>query len=91
VQIVDIEADEPGAAHRAGEAEQDDGLIAKPRQAVRNSGDHRPDCSADDRRFAGRCYAAGATDTDPPPMKWSDSRYVFDIKEDCNGQEALQA
>src|SRR5262249_26782981 len=29
--------------------------------------------------------------TDPPPMKWSDLRYVFDIKEDCNGKEALQA
>src|SRR5262249_159019 len=28
---------------------------------------------------------------DPPPMKWSDLRYVFDIKEDCNGKEALQA
>src|SRR5262249_25599143 len=24
-------------------------------------------------------------------MKWSDLRYVFDIKEDCNGKEALQA
>jgi hypothetical protein len=22
---------------------------------------------------------------DPPPLKWSDLRYVFDIKEDCNG------
>src|SRR5262249_45584476 len=28
---------------------------------------------------------------DPPPLKWSDLRYVFDIKEDCNGKEALQA
>ena len=25
---------------------------------------------------------------DPPPLKWSDLRYVFDIKEDCNGKEA---
>src|SRR5438067_4208635 len=24
---------------------------------------------------------------DPPPLKWSDLRYVFDIKEDCNGKE----
>src|SRR5262249_23212199 len=24
-------------------------------------------------------------------MKWSDSRYVFDIQEDCNGKEAIQA
>ena len=24
-------------------------------------------------------------------MKWSDLRYVFGIKEDCNGKEALQA
>jgi hypothetical protein len=30
-------------------------------------------------------------DTDPPPLKWSDLRYVFDIKEDCNGKEAIQA
>src|SRR5262249_6773618 len=28
---------------------------------------------------------------DPPPLKRSDLRYVFDIKEDCNGKEALQA
>jgi len=27
----------------------------------------------------------------PPPLKWSDLRYVFDIKEDCNGKEAIQA
>ena len=25
---------------------------------------------------------------DPPPLKWSDLRYVFDIQEDCNGKEA---
>ena len=28
---------------------------------------------------------------DSPPLKWSDLRYVFDIKEDCNGKEAIQA
>src|SRR5262249_7836183 len=28
---------------------------------------------------------------DPPPLKWSDLRYVFDNKEDCNGKEAIQA
>ena len=28
---------------------------------------------------------------DPPPLKWSDLRYVFDIQEDCNGKEAIQA
>jgi AraC-like DNA-binding protein len=28
---------------------------------------------------------------DPPPLKWSDLRYVFDIKEDCNVKEAIQA
>ena len=33
----------------------------------------------------------GAAATDPPPLKWSDLRYVFDIKEDCNGKEAIQA
>jgi hypothetical protein len=27
----------------------------------------------------------------PPPLKWSDLRYVFDIKEDCNGKDAIQA
>jgi hypothetical protein len=25
--------------------------------------------------------------SDPPPLKWSDLRYVFDIKEDRNGKE----
>ena len=28
--------------------------------------------------------------TDPPPKKWSDLRYVFELKEDCNGTEAIQ-
>jgi hypothetical protein len=23
-----------------------------------------------------------------PPLKWSDLRYVFDIKQDCNGKES---
>jgi hypothetical protein len=32
-----------------------------------------------------------STRSDPPPLKWSDLRYVFDIKEDCNGKEAIQA
>jgi hypothetical protein len=27
---------------------------------------------------------------DPPPKKWSDLRYVFELKEDCNGTEAIQ-
>src|SRR5262249_24827270 len=30
-------------------------------------------------------------DGDPPPLKWSDLRYVFDIQEDWNGKEAIQA
>jgi len=30
-------------------------------------------------------------DPDPPPLKWSDLRYVSDIEEDGNGKEALQA
>src|SRR5262245_17846210 len=30
-------------------------------------------------------------DGDPPPLKWSDLRYVCDIQEDCNGKEAIQA
>src|SRR5262245_27049959 len=29
--------------------------------------------------------------SEPPPLKWSDLRYVSDIKEDCNGKEAIQA
>jgi hypothetical protein len=38
-------------------------------------------------------FAWGTPDlfNDPPPLKWSDLRYVFDIKEDCNGKEAIQA
>jgi hypothetical protein len=28
---------------------------------------------------------------DPPPLKWSDWRYVLGIKVDCNGKEAIQA
>jgi hypothetical protein len=35
--------------------------------------------------------ATVTTDPDPPPLKWSDLRYVFDIKEDCNVKEAIQA
>jgi len=31
------------------------------------------------------------TAVDPPPLKWSGLRYVFDIQEDCNGKEAIQA
>jgi hypothetical protein len=30
-------------------------------------------------------------EADPPPLKWSDLRYVYDIKEDRNGKEAIQA
>ena len=36
-------------------------------------------------------FAASQLNTDPPPLKWSDLRYVFDIQEDCNGKEAIQA
>jgi hypothetical protein len=35
--------------------------------------------------------AYSLTLSDPPPLKWSDLRYVFDIKEDRNGKEAIQA
>src|SRR5262249_18918781 len=34
--------------------------------------------------------SAAAPSVDPPPLKWSDLRYVFDIQEDCNGKEAIQ-
>jgi hypothetical protein len=30
------------------------------------------------------------TTTDPPPLKWSDLRYVFDSEEGHDGKEALQ-
>jgi len=40
-------------------------------------------------RMAWAMMAKGVID--PPPLKWSDLRYVFDIKEDCNGKEAIQA
>jgi hypothetical protein len=33
----------------------------------------------------------GSYTIDPPPLKWSDLKYVFDIKEDSNGKEAIQA
>jgi hypothetical protein len=36
------------------------------------------------------CAAGAVLNSDPPPLKWSDLRYVFDIKEDCNGKEAIQ-
>src|SRR5262249_17494172 len=44
------------------------------------------------KTFAELGYIAiGLEGADPPPLKWSDLRYVFDIKEDCNGKEAIQA
>ena len=47
---------------------------------------------AGDRRVDGvQIHDPAPRAPDPPPMKWSDLRYVFDIKEDCNGPEALQA
>ena len=36
-------------------------------------------------------FVLGIATIDPPPLKWSDLRYVFDIKEDSNGKEAIQA
>jgi len=27
----------------------------------------------------------------PPLLKWPNLRYVFDIKDDCNSKEAIQA
>src|SRR5262249_43238349 len=39
----------------------------------------------------GGLMSYGIDPTDPPPLKWSDLRYVFDIQEDCNGKEAIQA
>jgi len=42
-------------------------------------------------KVAGRDVVISPPQTDPPPLKWSDLRYVFDIQEDCNGKEAIQA
>ncbi len=48
--------------------------------------------SASNQRLFERLEAENARlRGDPPPLKWSDLRYVFDIKEDCNGKEAIQA
>jgi hypothetical protein len=41
--------------------------------------------------IAGTPSRVSSSAPDPPPLKWSDLRYVFDIKEDCNGKEAIQA
>ena len=38
-----------------------------------------------------RVRAGLARAIDLPPLKWSDLRYAFDIQEDCNGKEAIQA
>jgi hypothetical protein len=38
-----------------------------------------------------RPFISSAIAGDPPPLKWSDLRYVFDTKEDRNGKEAIQA
>ena len=42
------------------------------------------------RQLARLCFRVQPL-PDPPPLKWSDLRYAFDIKEDCNGKEAIQA
>src|SRR2546421_9355487 len=55
----------------------------------------QPNCSTISgcpKHFPGKFRRpSAAVATDPPPLKWSDLRYVFDIKEDCNGKEAIQA
>src|SRR5262249_32285409 len=45
----------------------------------------RPETSG--RAIAGPHWARWRAVCDPPPLKWSDLRYVFDIQEDCNGKE----
>jgi hypothetical protein len=45
----------------------------------------------DSKRALGFVVRRGGANVDPPPLKWSDLRYVFGIKEDCNGKEAIQA
>src|SRR6516162_7010308 len=63
-----------------------------------------PLCAISDRLHCGKEHRYSITSSartssvggmsrpsDPPPLKWSDLRYVFDIQEDCNGKEAIQA
>jgi len=45
----------------------------------------------EDRAFEGLDDSFLQPGIDPPPLKWSDLRYVSDIQEDCNGKEAIQA
>jgi len=51
---------------------------------------HGGDMTHIDQDLSAALYLLGFS-LDPPPTKWSDLRYVSDIKEDCNGKEALQA
>ena len=48
------------------------------------------DCFRSMGGFACACFPLDRSG-DPPPLKWSGLRYVFDIQEDCNGKEAIQA
>jgi len=53
-------------------------------------------CCGSSTRYGGNAAGYGTAKNyggspDPPPLKWSDLRYVSDIEEDGNGKEALQA
>jgi hypothetical protein len=41
--------------------------------------------------FDPEAIAVLADAIDPPPLKWSDLKYVFDTQEDHDGEDALQA
>jgi hypothetical protein len=51
------------------------------------------ECQNITQKIAGSLNGGGwpGRTCDPPPLKWSDLRYVSDIEEDGNGKEALQA
>src|SRR5262245_4608718 len=63
------------------------GILMDPKANAR----HRIDASKALDDLASFAPQAAAEQDDPPPLKWSDLRYVFDIQEDCNGKEAIQA
>ena len=46
---------------------------------------------SDARSVVSKAARRVASLTDPPPLKWSDSKYGFLAEEDCNAKEETQA
>src|SRR5262249_34028784 len=87
-----------------GRKKQKDAGRSLPRRKIATPPEQSPQCRIVDIRtrsrpekvpLGGTSRDASSNDPstarDPPPLKWSDLRYVFDIQEDCNGKEAIQA